>query len=400
MKNKDIIQAELLGKFGDAMKSEDPGAIVAALSDFAAGVQAEVLEDFRQYQRTQDQEVLSRRGIRQLTAEETKFYNAWGKAVKTGDFKAAFTGLPDAFPETIIDSVIDEIRKKHPLLAVMQFRNTSTLTRILVNKQVSQLAAWGALGSKITEELDGAIERMDLTLCKLTAFMPISKDMIEAGPRWVDAYVRETLAEASAAGLEKAIITGTGKDQPIGMDRDVSDDVSVSAGVYPQKDTVAVSDLTPVTFGGLLAKLAKDRNGDARPVDHVIFVVNPADYFTKVFPATTVRSADGTYSRDVFPFPTTVIQSAAVAQNKAILGIPEQYFLGFGPGGGSGRIEEDDSVRFLDDERVYKTKLYGNGRPLDDNAFLYLDITNLKPVNLVVDVGEVKGTVKTKEQTA
>src|SRR5665648_897774 len=33
-------------------------------------------------------------------------------------------------------------------------------------------------------------------------------------------------------------------------------------------------------------------------------IVNPFDYLTKVFPATTVRSADGTYKNDVFPFPT------------------------------------------------------------------------------------------------
>lgn len=403
MKSKDVIKAELQAKFGEALNSENPEAIVAALSDFAMGVQADVLDDFRKYQQTQDGEVLARRGVRQLTSEETKFYNAWANAVKTGDFKAAFTGLPDAFPETIIDSVIDEIKKTHPLLSVINFKNTSTLTRILVNKQVSQLATWSALGSKITEELDGAIGRIDLTLCKLTAFMAISKDMLDAGPQWMDAYVRETLAEASAAGLEKAIITGTGKDQPIGMDRDVSDDASVVGGVYPQKETVAVTDLSPVSFGGLLAKLAKDRNGEARAVNHVILVVNPIDYFLKVFPATTVRATDGTYNRDVLPFPTTVIQSAAVASNRAILGIPEQYFLGVGAGGEKGKIEADDSVRFLDDERVYKTKLYANGRPMDENSFLHLDVTNLKPTNYVVDVNEVKeikGVVKTKEQTA
>ena len=74
--------------------------------------------------------------------------------------------------------------------------------------------------------------------------------------------------------------------------------------------------------------------------------------------------------------------------------------MGIGVGGSGGKIEQDDSVRFLDDERVYATKLYGNGRPLDNNAFTLLDISGLKPVNLVVDVNEVKSVVKTKEQTA
>ena len=41
-------------------------------------------------------------------------------------------------------------------------------------------------------------------------------------------------------------------------------------------------------------------------------------------------------------------------------------------------ISYDDSVRFLDDERVYKSRLQGNGRPMDEYSFLYLDISSLK----------------------
>ena len=43
------------------------------------------------------------------------------------------------------------------------------------------------------------------------SFMVISKDMMDAGPQWIDAYVRAVLAEALGAGLCKAIIAGTGK---------------------------------------------------------------------------------------------------------------------------------------------------------------------------------------------
>lgn len=35
--------------------------------------------------------------------------------------------------------------------------------------------------------------------------------MMDAGPQWIDAYVRAVLAEALGAGLCKAIIAGTGK---------------------------------------------------------------------------------------------------------------------------------------------------------------------------------------------
>lgn len=44
--------------------------------------------------------------------------------------------------------------------------------------------------------------------------------------------------------------------------------------------------------------------------------------------------------------------------------------------------------RFLEDERVYIIKTYGNGFPLDNNAFVVLDISGLKPATYKVTVEE------------
>lgn len=395
MKSKDILKQELMVNLSAAMKSEDEGAIAQAFTEFADSVQQNVLEEFKAYQETADTTILAKRGVHQLTAKETKFYQSVIEAMKSTDVRQSFSSLDAAFPQTIIDNVIDDIKAQHPLLAVISFMNTTALTKIVVNKKGLQLAQWGPLGSAIAKELEGAIGKIDLTLCKLSAFMPISKDMLAVGPEWIDAYVRGTLSEAIALALETAIISGTGNNEPIGMDRNVSDNVTVTGGVYPKKAAIVIKDLSPKTYGSLLKSIAMGPNDKARAINSVILVVNPFDYFEKVMPATTVRATDGTYTNNVFPFPTTPIQSAAVEAGKAIIGIPERYFMGIGAGTNGGKIEYSDEFRFLDDERVYLTKLYGNGRPLDNNAFQLLDITALEAATVEVTV---KGTVATKEQ--
>jgi len=255
---------------------------------------------------------------------------------------------------------------------------------MIVNKKGVQLAAWGALGSKITKELDGAIGKIEIGTNKLTAFMAISKDMLDAGPVWIDAYVRAVLVEALGGALCKAIVAGTGKDEPIGMLKDVSETASVTAGVYPDKAAVKITDLSPKTFGALAKAIAQGPNGRPRSVPKLLMVVNPSEYFDKVMPATTFLTPNGTYVNNVLPYPTDIVQDVNVPDGKAIFGLASRYFMGVGKGGAGGKIEFSDDFRFLDDERVYITKMYGNGMPLDENAFVIADISKLEPTKYEV----------------
>lgn len=397
MKSKDLLKQQLLNNLSQAMKSEDENALAEAFTQYAESVQAAILDDVKMYQETADKEILVRRGVHQLTKKETEFYQKVIDTIKNPDPRQAFTGLELAFPETVIDRVLEDIKSEHELLNEVDFQNTTILTKIVVNKKGVQLATWGKLGTEVTKELEGAIGLLDLTLCKLTAFMPISKDMVDVGATWIDAYVRATLSEAIAMALETAIVTGTGKDEPIGMNRQVGDNVTVTGGIYPLKEKQALTEITAETYGELIAELAKDplKENKGRKITEVLFIVNPIDYFKKLMPATTMLLADGTYRSNSFPFPTKVIQSSALEEGEAILGLGKKYFLGIGAGTQGGKINYSDDVRFLEDERVYLTKLYGNGMPLDNNAFLYLDISELKAA---VPSVTVKGTVKTKEE--
>ena len=70
--------------------------------------------------------------------------------------------------------------------------------------------------------------------------------------------------------------------------------------------------------------------------------------------------------------------SAAVPNGKAVFGLASRYFMGMGTAKG-GKLEYSDEYKFLEDNRVYLIKMYGNGKPLDANAFVYADISGLLP---------------------
>jgi len=395
MKSKDLIMQELKDNLVAAFKSTDENKIAQAFTSFAETVQTSVLDEFKAYQETQDNSILSKRGMHPLTSQEVKFYTGVISAMNAENPRQAFEGLDNAFPETVIDNVLQDIKDAHPLLSAINFTNTTALTKIIVNKEGAQLAVWGALNSAITAELSGSIGKINLTECKLSAFIPVSKDMLAVGPVWIDAYVRGILAEAIALALETAIVDGTGNNMPIGMDRDVTDGVTITGGVYPLKTAKVITNLSPAAYGEILDTLSTTPTGKARAINNLLFIVNPRDYFTKVMPATTILRPDGTYANDIFPFPTTVVQSSGAPIGKAVVGIANKYFMGIGAGTTGGKVEFSDDFKFLDDERVYLIKLYGNGRALDNNAFMLLDITGITP--LVPSVA-VSGIVNTKEQ--
>lgn len=412
MKSKDLIKQELMKDMKAAMQSEDGSAIVQVLTDFADSIQQNVLEDVRAYQITRDKEILQKRGIHQLTQKETEFYKSWIDAAKSSNPRQAITDLDIALPFTVIDNVMEDLKGNHPLLNLIDFQNMTAVKKMLFNKKGKQLAVWGAITSAITEELSGAIGQVDISLNKLSAFMPVSKDMLEVGPQWLDAYVRAILSESIAYGLEEGIINGTGKDQPIGMIRDIHDGVSVSSSDgYPAKTKKVITDFSDTTIGGLFAELAKDpidsKKSRTVNANDIVLIVNPFDYFKKVLPSIMANKRMNAMMGILDnPFDIkNVIQSDQMAEGTAILGLASKYKMGIGSESSKGgKIEYSDEYKFLEDQRYYLVKVLGNGRATSDNDFIYLDISQLKPLNPSVNiandvtVAEVKGTVKTKEQ--
>lgn len=382
MRTNDILQkTDIRAKLTQAMKDNDTEAFSQAFTQLMEAIAQEVRQDYDQQVQDLklqvDTQVLSNRGVRQLTTKEKEFYQKFGEAIQSSNPKQALTDLKVVMPETVINAVFDELQTSHPLLSKISFVSTGAAVRLLMNTSGLQMGAWGQLCDEIIQELSAGFKEVDTGLFKFSAFLPLCKSMLELGPEWLDRYVRQVLVEGAANTLEFGFIRGTGKDQPIGMNRQVGDNVTVQGGVYPEKAKIQVTDLSPATLGNLISMLAVDESGKPRTVRDLILVVSPQDYFQKVMPATTVMAPDGTYRNDVLPYPVQIIQSAALENGSAILGIGYKYMATAGSAP-EGQIDFSDHYRFLEDQRIYLVKGYANGFPMDNNAFLYLDVTGLR----------------------
>ncbi len=386
MENPDLklSNEELENEMKDAIKSGDNEAqakVMTKIMQYAA--QEATRETAKLFRETnQDNMIMTARGAKLLTSEEKEYYNEISKRIKA---EQSLSNVDVVMPTTIIDRIFEDLVAEHPLLSKIDFQNVTGMIEVIVRTGDVNPAWWGTLTDKIKQELTSGFDKKPTNLYKLSAFLPIAKAHMDLGPAWLDTFIRKCIVEALSLGLEEGIVAGDGKEKPIGMNRNLAG--NVVEGVYPKKEAIKITDLKPVTMGALAAKLTKDGK---RAVTQLLMVVNPVDYLTKIFPATTVLNTNGTYSNNVLPFPTDVVQSPAVEKGEAIVGIAKKYFMGIGS---TQRIESSEHYKFLEDEVTYIGKMYGNGFPEDNDSFLLVDISELEAATLVAPI-VVNGTTE------
>lgn len=376
MVNPDIVakeELEIQNRMKEAIENGNSEEFVKAQVELAKSIEARVLQEAMQArdEDINDNAVMVKRGLNPLTAEEKAYYN---EVIGAG----GFAGVEKLVPATVFDRVFEDLRQNHPLLSEINFVNTTGVTEWITRNSECEAAWWGTLTSTITKKLEASFKKEKTELFKLSAYVPVAKAMLDLGPAWLDRFVREILFESLAIALELAIVKGTGKEQPIGMIKDLAG--AVVEGVYPDKAAAELLSLSPEDLGtNIMTPLTKD---GTRAVSNVLIIVNPLDYWAKIFPQTTFMSASGTYVHGILPIPAKVIQSVAVPQGKMIAGMAKDYFMGVGS---TQKIEHSDHYKFLEDERTYISKQYANGKPLDNDAFLVFDISDLTPVRPIVE---------------
>ena len=142
---------ELRAQLAEALREADDKKIGEAMDGFMSFMSDTIMAEASGMGEAADRSVLAARGVRQLTAKETEFYNDFiSRAKAAGDPQTVITNIGSALPETVIDSVMDDMRTAYPLLNLIDFTNTGAAIKWVLNGQGAQAATWDELNTEIT----------------------------------------------------------------------------------------------------------------------------------------------------------------------------------------------------------------------------------------------------------
>lgn len=314
-----------------------------------------------------DNNVLQSRGQNVLTSEERKFFN---KVIEEGGFTDE-----DILPKTTQERVFEDIEHDHPLLQEIGIQNLGAVTEFIFSDPEGA-AVWGPLFDEIKGQLNASFRKESISQLKLTAFVPISKDMLQLGPNWVERYVRTIIAEAMKTGLERGYVAGNGKDQPIGLLYNVTENGGVEEKESEDTLTFKPGRTTVQELKGVVKKLArkldKDGNVKDRPrqvAGRIVMVTNPFDTFD-IRANATIQNANGAYVTNL-PFNPTMTESVFVPQGKVLFFVRGEYIAAIG---GQMDVKRYKETLALEDADVFIARQYATGRPIDNNAAVVYDL--------------------------
>lgn len=304
-----------------------------------------------------------------MNEDEVKFFNS----LAAGDLSHG-EKEEVVFPETTVDQIFKDMVKEHPFLQLLQLQNTGLRLKFL-KSDPKGAAKWGKVNGEIQGQLTATFSDEDATQSKLTAFVAVPNDVLEYGAPWIKTFVVTQIQEAFAAALEEAFLTGDGKDKPIGLNRDVSQNVSVTGGQYPEKKsagTLTFKDAkTAITeLKNVVKALSKKENGKTFVARGKVVLALQPGASLDVEAAATMQNVNGQWVY-ALPFGIQTVESEYVPEDKVIAFVPERYDA-FVSGGVE--IKEFDQTLALEDGHLYTAKRFAYGKAEDDNAAKVYDL--------------------------
>lgn len=351
-------------------------AIVEAMEKINEAQYSELIQEIveQSNKAESDKEYAKTLGLRTLNKEEKEFF----EALKNDPRQAVTGNQVDILPTTFIDVTLEDIKKESKLLNYINFAPANVKKWITASKTGAY--SWGGLTDKIKGELTASFAVLDMEVCKLTVYLILPKAIRDLALPFVEKYCREILKEQLNDGLEYGALQGTGKNEPIGMYKQIAK--TNEDGTHQDKTV----DATMISFKPKALASAKKyltKNGN-RTIDKLVLVCHPNDEADYVAPA--IYNDEG---RMVASYKNLdVVTCSNNPEGKALLLIPGKYTMGLTGLG----FKDYDQTLALDDADVIIGKGYANGRASDDNVAFVFDVTKLEEyIPTVKTVGEVAG---------
>lgn len=329
--------------------------------DMINGLASDVMDEAKKEARLEANEYITASKLdNAMTPEEIKFFNE----VKTE------TGWKEEalLPETVVDKIFEDLTKEHPLLNALGLKYSGLRLKILKSDPKGAVV-WGKIFSEIKGQLDVAFSEEDATQSKATAFVVVPNDLLEYGPVWVKRYVTLQIKEAFAVALESAFLIGDGKDKPIGLNRQVQEGVSVSGGVYPEKEVTGKltfkDEATSIQeMKNMIKHHSVKENGKRVSVRGKINLVASPEDALDIEANFTSRNAMGDYITKM-PFNVNIIESEFQETGKVLSFVTGRYTA---VTAGALTIKEFDQTLALEDCRLYTAKQFAYGKADDDKV--------------------------------
>lgn len=298
-----------------------------------------------------------------LNAVQRKFFNEINTAVGYKE--------ETLLPQETIDNIFEDVVSEHPLLDAIGVKNAGLRLKFL-KSETTGVAIWGKLFDEIKGQLDATFSEEEDIQNKLTAFVVLPKDLTQYGPAWIESFVRLQIQEAFAVAMELAFLSGTGKDQPVGLNRQVQKDVAITGGVYPEKEAEGTLTIDPLANGkenllemGKIKKFhsVKENGKRLNTAGKLCLVISPEDS-TDLDIAFTIVTNAGLYVKNT-PFNIQIIESEAQATGKCLSFVKGRYD---GYVGGGVSVKKFDQTLALEDLDLYTAKTFAHGKAKDNKV--------------------------------
>ncbi|WP_025728404.1 phage major capsid protein [Atopobacter phocae] len=341
-----------LGQNQEATNEEKEQAFAEMMEALRTGMEQDFKQDL-------DSFAAASRVDRQITNEEVKFFNEINKdSLKE----------PKLLPQTTVDEIFEDMVTAHPILSEIGLKNNGLRVKF-IRSETSGVAVWGKIFGEIKGQLEASFSEEETISSKLTAFVVVPKDTEKYGPAWIKRFVMTQITEAFATALELAFVTGDGNDKPVGLNRQVQQDVSISGGVYPEKEpTGTLTFADPKTTVKEITAIYKHHSikENGKPLNvagKVALLVNPTDAWD-VRTQYTHLNANGLYIT-ALPYNLSIIESLAVPAGKVISFVKGRYDARVA---GGVDIQTYAETLALEDLTLYIAKSFGYGKAKDDKA--------------------------------